>query len=101
MKPSEYWQRQCFLTHSVDQSREQFTGEDYDSVPNVVFGADVGHSEGWWPVFGFPEPKPEKPANFANLPVLRIGPNRRRVGPRLKTTALCRRPGTLSPAEAQ
>jgi hypothetical protein len=70
MKPSEYWQRQCYICHSMSQRREQFEGEAYDSVPNMVFGADIGHAEGWWPVFGFPEPKPQSMTAFSELPVL-------------------------------
>jgi hypothetical protein len=26
-----------------------------DMVPNTVFGSDIGHMEGWWPMFGPPE----------------------------------------------
>lgn len=59
MKPSEYWQRQCFVTHSISQRREEFEGEAYHKVPNMIFGADTAHGEGMWPVFGFPEPTPK------------------------------------------
>jgi hypothetical protein len=72
MKPSEYWQRQCYITHSIAQRREHFEGEAYDSVPNMVFGADIGHAEGWWPVFGFPEPKPMSMTVFTDLPVVPV-----------------------------
>jgi len=68
MRPSEYWQRQCFLTHSIAQERRQFDGDVTDL--NLVFGADFAHYEGWWPVFGFPEPTPiGQSSMFAGLPV--------------------------------
>jgi predicted TIM-barrel fold metal-dependent hydrolase len=72
MKPSEYWQRQCYITHSIGQRREQFEGDAYDRVPNMIFGADIGHDEGWWPVVGFPEPKPKSMEVFASLPVVPV-----------------------------
>jgi hypothetical protein len=56
----------------MSQRREQFEGEAYDSVPNMVFGADIGHAEGWWPVFGFPEPKPRSRTAFCQLPVIPV-----------------------------
>ena len=61
MKPSEYFQRQCYVAHTTNQYRSEFEGAAYDSVPNMIFGMDVGHSEGWWPVYGFPDPKPQGP----------------------------------------
>jgi predicted TIM-barrel fold metal-dependent hydrolase len=72
MKPSEYWQRQCFIAHTTAQRTHEFEGEFYDSVPNMVFGADIGHFEGWWPVFGFPNAPKGQPAIFADLPVLPV-----------------------------
>jgi predicted TIM-barrel fold metal-dependent hydrolase len=68
MKPSEYWQRQCFVTHSHSQRRYQFEGDAYESVPNMIFGTDTGHAEGWWPVYGFPEPAPD----FSNAPMFQL-----------------------------
>jgi predicted TIM-barrel fold metal-dependent hydrolase len=55
MKPSEYFQRQVFVTHSISQRREEFEDEALAMVPNPVFGADIGHMEGWWPFFGAPK----------------------------------------------
>jgi predicted TIM-barrel fold metal-dependent hydrolase len=59
MTPSEYFQRQCYVAHTTNQLRAEFEAGAYEGVPNMVFGMDVGHNEGWWPVFGFPEPVPE------------------------------------------
>jgi predicted TIM-barrel fold metal-dependent hydrolase len=71
MLPSEYWARQCFVTHSTSQHREHFEGEAFDAVPNMVFGTDIGHAEGWWPSFGFPPPVPDGLAGpEVGLPVL-------------------------------
>jgi predicted TIM-barrel fold metal-dependent hydrolase len=71
MEPSEYWKRQCFVTHSTSQHREHFEGEAFDAVPNMVWGADIGHAEGWWPTFGFPPPVPDGLAGpEVGLPVL-------------------------------
>jgi predicted TIM-barrel fold metal-dependent hydrolase len=73
MKPSEYWERQCYVCHSTCQMRAEFEGDAYESVPNMIFGADIGHHEGWWPVFGFPEPTPlGQPSVFAQLPVVPV-----------------------------
>jgi hypothetical protein len=72
MTPSEYWKRQCFITHSIMQRREEFEGDRYESVPNMVFGADLGHGEGMWPTFGFPEPKPQSLRVLADMPVYPI-----------------------------
>jgi predicted TIM-barrel fold metal-dependent hydrolase len=49
MKPSEYFQRQCFVAYSGLVSREDLEGTRFSSVPNVIWGADVGHGEGVWP----------------------------------------------------
>lgn len=69
MLPSEYWRRQCFVTHSTNQRREEFEGSAFASVPNMMFGADIGHMEGWWPVLGLPDPAPNyKPDYFIPLP---------------------------------
>lgn len=71
MKPSDYWRRQCFVTHSTSQHREHFEGDAFAGTPNMVFGTDIGHAEGWWPTFGFPEPTPEGLAGFEiGLPVM-------------------------------
>jgi predicted TIM-barrel fold metal-dependent hydrolase len=69
MKPSEFWQRNVFVTHSHSQRREQFEEDAWASVPNMVFGTDTGHAEGWWPKYGFPEPKPSDPPPMFDLPV--------------------------------
>jgi len=58
MTPSEYWQRQVFVAHTTLQTRDQFESPTYESVPNMVYGIDIGHSEGWWPVYGWPDPVP-------------------------------------------
>jgi hypothetical protein len=37
----------------------------------MLFGTDIGHAEGWWPTFGFPDPAPEGLAGFeVGLPVM-------------------------------
>ena len=54
LKPSEYWQRQCFVTHSSNQVSKEFSGELFDQTPNMVYGSDLGHAEGIWPYAGFP-----------------------------------------------
>jgi hypothetical protein len=70
MLPSDYWKRQCFVTHSTSQHREHFEGNAFATTPNMVFGTDIGHAEGWWPTFGFPEPVPDGLAGFeVGLPV--------------------------------
>jgi predicted TIM-barrel fold metal-dependent hydrolase len=56
LTPAEYWRRQCFVAHSAGQKRSEFEGDEFDRVPNMVWGADVGHGEGIWPVVGFPRP---------------------------------------------
>lgn len=55
MKPSEYFARQCYVIHSSNQRRYEFESPMIDMVPNTVFGSDIGHMEGWWPMFGPPE----------------------------------------------
>jgi predicted TIM-barrel fold metal-dependent hydrolase len=71
MKPSEYWQRQCSVTHSTSQVRSDFEGDAYDGVPNMVFGADLAHPEGWWPVYGWPEPFSKgQPQSLLDEPVV-------------------------------
>jgi predicted TIM-barrel fold metal-dependent hydrolase len=64
LKPSEYWQRQCYVTHSASQRRPEFEGDFYDGIPNIIFGADLGHMEGWWPVVGMLDPVPEGVGDF-------------------------------------
>jgi predicted TIM-barrel fold metal-dependent hydrolase len=64
MRPSEYWARQGFVIHSINQKREEFEPDALAFVPNPVFGADIGHMEGWWPFLGAPEgaiPEPKSP----------------------------------------
>jgi hypothetical protein len=70
MKPSEYWERQVFYTHSINQRKEDFEDESYEQIPNMVFGTDIGHAEGWWPVTGFPEPCPRDLPDMFKLPVV-------------------------------
>jgi predicted TIM-barrel fold metal-dependent hydrolase len=73
MKPSEYWRRQCYVVHSASQTRAEFEGAAFDNVPNMVFGSDLGHQEGWWPVFGYPDPKPKgQPKAFEDLPLVSV-----------------------------
>jgi predicted TIM-barrel fold metal-dependent hydrolase len=68
MTPSEYWQRQCFVTHSVRQRREDFEGDAFDAVPNMVFGMDTGHCEGNWPFMGTPQADPTLNAAGHRIP---------------------------------
>jgi predicted TIM-barrel fold metal-dependent hydrolase len=65
MKPSEYWQRQCFVGASSVSRAE--TDMRYDiGVENMMFGSDYPHVEGTWPrtydwvratLGGIPEPE--------------------------------------------
>ena len=52
---AEYWDRQCYVTHSAGFRREQFEGGIFARLPNLVWGADVGHSEGMWPSLSLPD----------------------------------------------
>jgi hypothetical protein len=79
MTPSEYFKRQCFVAHTTSQERADFEGEAYDNVPNMVFGMDVGHNEGWWPVFGFQEPIPEGNPPGQTTPAMSIEAARRSI----------------------
>lgn len=49
--PSEYWARNCFLCHSATNFvlRDGLESGLLDRVPNVIWGADIGHGEGFWP----------------------------------------------------
>ena len=48
MKPSEYWQRQCYVGASSVSRAE--TDMRYDiGVENMMFGSDYPHVEGTWP----------------------------------------------------
>jgi len=53
LTPSEYWERQCYVVHSSFQSRQEVAVSSSAfaevSIPNMVWGADIGHGEGWWP----------------------------------------------------
>ena len=49
LTPSGYFRRQVGVIHSAGQARDEFTGERYGEVPNLIWGADVGHAEGIWP----------------------------------------------------
>ncbi|HEY6533489.1 MAG TPA: amidohydrolase family protein [Acidimicrobiales bacterium] len=69
MKPSEYFAEHCFVTHSIGQKRSEFEAPAFGTVPNMMFGSDIGHLEGWWPTFGLPSPVPENlPSVFYPLP---------------------------------
>ncbi|AHK36132.1 hypothetical protein OPAG_06917 [Rhodococcus opacus PD630] len=50
MTPSEYFTRQCAVVHSAFQARADVTGEVHGEIPNLVWGGDIGHGEGMWPV---------------------------------------------------
>jgi predicted TIM-barrel fold metal-dependent hydrolase len=51
MTPREYFQRQCFVTHSSEFNiqRAHLEGEFFKSIPNMIWGSDLGHGEGFWP----------------------------------------------------
>jgi hypothetical protein len=49
MTPTEYFKRQCYVAYSGLVNREDLEGARFSSVPNVIWGADVGHGEGIWP----------------------------------------------------
>jgi predicted TIM-barrel fold metal-dependent hydrolase len=51
MRPSEYFQRNCYVTHSAVNFvlREDLEGARFKSIPNMIWGADIGHGEGFWP----------------------------------------------------
>lgn len=50
-KPSEYWGQNCFLCLSatIFMQREDLATGMLEQVPNVIWGADTGHGEGFWP----------------------------------------------------
>jgi predicted TIM-barrel fold metal-dependent hydrolase len=47
MKPSDYWQRQCFLGSSI-WSRAEIAARDRIGVDKMMMGIDFPHSEGAW-----------------------------------------------------
>lgn len=49
MTPSEYFKRQCYVAYSGLVNRQDLEGARFDSVPNMLWGADIGHGEGTWP----------------------------------------------------
>jgi predicted TIM-barrel fold metal-dependent hydrolase len=51
MDPSEYFRTNCFLTHSAMGmiQRSDLEGNAFAGVPNMLWGADHGHGEGFWP----------------------------------------------------
>ena len=54
LTPTEYFKRQCFVAHSAFQRRPEFEGDAFAEIPNMIWGADVGHAEGIWPAVGDP-----------------------------------------------
>ena len=54
----------CYIAHSTAQLPAEFEGDYEERVPNMIWGADIGHGEGWWPVNGFPEPAPKDNASL-------------------------------------
>lgn len=51
LSATEYFERQCFVTHSARDliKRDDLEGDSFDAIPNMLWGADVGHGEGFWP----------------------------------------------------
>lgn len=51
LTPSEYFKRNCYVTHSAVNFvlRTDLEGERFRSIPNMIWGADIGHGEGFWP----------------------------------------------------
>ncbi|HEX2889554.1 amidohydrolase family protein [Vineibacter terrae] len=49
MTPSAYFRRQCFIAYSGLINREDLEGDAFGAVPNLLWGADLGHGEGIWP----------------------------------------------------
>jgi predicted TIM-barrel fold metal-dependent hydrolase len=72
MTPSEYWAEHCYVTHSINQRTDEFEGPGFEAMGNVLWGADVGHDEGWWPMYGFPDPVPDGQPYFFQLPVIPV-----------------------------
>ncbi|HEY6533495.1 MAG TPA: amidohydrolase family protein [Acidimicrobiales bacterium] len=71
-RPTDYWNDHCFVTHSINQRTDEFEGDGFAAIPNAIWGADLGHDEGWWPVYGFPDPVPEGQPPFFQLPVIPV-----------------------------
>jgi predicted TIM-barrel fold metal-dependent hydrolase len=51
MRPSEYFQRQCFVAHSsaFRVRRSHLESNAFNAIPNMIWGSDFGHGEGFWP----------------------------------------------------
>ena len=49
--PSEYFRSNCYLIHSAISmiKRADLEGDAFRAVPNMLWGADHGHGEGFWP----------------------------------------------------
>jgi predicted TIM-barrel fold metal-dependent hydrolase len=48
LKPSEYWQRQCYV-EAMFLSRREARMRERIGVPNMLWGSDYPHYEGSWP----------------------------------------------------
>jgi hypothetical protein len=57
------------VAHTTAQRTAEFEGEFFEGIPNMVFGTDLGHHEGWWPVFGHPNAPKNQPPIFGELSV--------------------------------
>lgn len=51
MTAEEYFKRQCYVTLSAKDliKRSDLEPEHFHSVPNILWGSDLGHGEGFWP----------------------------------------------------
>ena len=49
LRPSEYWQRNCWVGHSAFQAKWQWDLRYEIGVDKIMWGADFPHPEGIWP----------------------------------------------------
>jgi predicted TIM-barrel fold metal-dependent hydrolase len=49
MKPSEYWDRQCFIGASAHSSRAEIDHRHAIGIRSLMWGSDYPHPEGTWP----------------------------------------------------
>ena len=95
LRPSEYFDRNCWLGHSGSQAREDWDLRFVLGVDKLMWGSDFPHPEGWWPhttenlhqcFSGFAEPElrlilGENAARFYDLDLAFLSHAAERVGP--------------------
>ena len=103
LRPSDYWQRQCFITASFISRGEVEMRHDIH-VPNLLWGSDFPHPEGTWPhtdaclrhaFSGLPEDEVrsilgENALSVHNFDVSALRPLADRIGPMPESVAMPR-----------